>query len=108
MAQYGEWLLKLVYSQQLKHMAYSYIVDSTATQVESGYVGHAVITVNLTAAQTVKIIDGTSGSTANVATIAACTQGNVFHYYGLKTGLRVIASGTVDITAATVPTGVTA
>lgn len=86
-------------------MAYSYITDTTATQVETGAVKHAVIMVNLTAAQTIKVIDGTSGTTANVATIGSCVVGNIFHYYNLKNGFRVIASGTVDITAETAPDG---
>lgn len=86
-------------------MAYVNIVDNTATQVETGRVKHAVIMINLTAAQTIKVIDGTSGTTANVATIGSCVVGNIFHYYNLANGFRVIASGTVDITAETVPDG---
>lgn len=82
-------------------MAYSYIVDNTATQVESGYVRKAVIQVNAALTGSIKVIDGTSGTTANVATITNPTVGSVYVYNGLKTGFRVIASGSCDITAST-------
>lgn len=80
-------------------MIFSYIVDNTATQVYSGKVKKAIITVNAALTGTIKVIDGTSGTTANVATITNPTVGNVFEYWGLQTGLRVIASGACDITA---------
>lgn len=78
-------------------MAKAYIVDSTATQV-AGPCKRVIITVNKNDAQSVKVIDGTSGSTANVATIAALTAGQQYEYWDFATGVRIIASGACDIT----------
>lgn len=80
-------------------MAYSYITDSTATQVYSGRVRKAIIMVNAALTGSIKVIDGTSGTTANVATITNPTVGSKYEYYNLGTGFRVIASGACDITA---------
>lgn len=84
-------------------MAYAYIVDNTATQVETGPVKKAIIQVNAALTGTIKIIDGTSGTTANVATITNPAVGDRYEYNTLRTGLRVIASTTCDITAQTIP-----
>lgn len=84
-------------------MAYAYIVDSTAAQVETGYIKKAMIQVNSALTGSIKVIDGTSGSTANVATITNPTVGSQYIYTGLKTGLRVIASTSCDVTAMTDP-----
>ncbi len=80
-------------------MIYSYITDGTATQVYSGAVKKAIIQVNAALTGSIKVIDGTSGTTANVATITNPTVGSVYEYWGLTSGLRVIASGACDITA---------
>ena len=82
-------------------MAYSYIVNDTATQVEKGPVAEAVIQVNAALTGTIKVIDGITGTTANVATITNPTVGSGYVYRGLSSGFRVIASGTCDITAST-------
>lgn len=84
-------------------MAYRYITDNTATQVDTGPVRKAVIQVNAALTGTIKVIDNTSGTTANVATITNPAVGDRYEYYGFATGLRVIASTTCDITAMTVP-----
>lgn len=81
-------------------MAKAYIVDNTATQV-SGPARKVLITVNKTDAQSVKVIDGTAGTTANVATIAALVVGNRHEYWGFTSGVRIIASGACDITVST-------
>jgi hypothetical protein len=80
-------------------MIYAYIVDSTATQVYSGNVKKAIIQVNAALTGSIKVIDGTGGTTANVATITNPTVGSIYEYWGLQNGLRVIASTTCDITA---------
>lgn len=80
-------------------MIYSYIVDGTQTQVYTGQVRRALITVNTALTGTIKVIDGASGTTANVATITNPTVGSQYEYWGLQNGLRVIASTTCDITA---------
>lgn len=77
----------------------SYIVDSTPTQVSTGPTKRAVIQVNAALTGTIKVIDGTTGTTANVATITNPGVGNSFNYYFLSQGFRVIASTTCDITA---------
>lgn len=80
-------------------MAYAYITDNTATQVHTGPVSTAEIMVNGALTGTIKVIDGTSGSTANVATITDPTVGSRYVYHDLSTGFRVIASTTCNITA---------
>lgn len=82
-------------------MGYKYITDNTATQVESGIVDEAIIQVNAALTGSIKVIDGTSGTTANVATITNPTVGTRYVYRGLKLGFLVIASGSCDITAST-------
>ncbi len=81
-------------------MAKSYITDSTATQV-SGPARKVLIQVNAALTGSIKVIDGTSGTTANVATITNPAVGNAFIYWGFTSGVRVIASGTCDITVST-------
>src|SRR6266702_3512919 len=85
----------------LTSMAYKYITDTTATQVEKGFVKHAIIQVNAALTGSIKVIDNTTGTTANVATITNPTVGSIYHYYSLLTGFLVIASTTCDITAMT-------
>lgn len=82
-------------------MAYRYITDSTATQVETDRVAKVVIQVNAALTGTIKVIDGTSGTTANVATITNPTVGSSYTYYDFTTGVRIIASGACDITVNT-------
>ena len=82
-------------------MAYKYITDNTATNVESGYVKKAIIQVNAALTGSIKVIDGITGTDANVATITNPTVGSKYEYNGLKTGFRIIASGSCDITAST-------
>jgi hypothetical protein len=84
-------------------MAYSYITDSTATQVASDRISKVVLQVNAALTGTIKVIDGTSGTTANVATITNPAVGNTFYYYNFKTGVRIIASGACDITVSAFP-----
>ena len=80
----------------------SYIVDDTATQVATGPVRKAVIQVNEALTGNIKVIDGITGTTANVATITNPTVGTRYEYYNLTAGLLVIASTTCDITATAV------
>lgn len=80
-------------------MSYSNITDDTATNVMTGPVRRAIITVNAALTGTIKVIDGTSGTTANVATITNPTVGSKYEYWHLTTGFRVIASGACNITA---------
>ena len=77
---------------------YSYIVDNTATQVATGYTRKVLITVNAALTGTIKVIDGITGTTANVATITNPTVGSQYEYWDLKLGCLIIASGDCDIT----------
>lgn len=71
-----------------------YIGSATTTQVKTGAGYLKSITVGTTAAGSVKIIDGTSGSTTNVgelkASIAEGTYEFNCHFQG---GLRIITAG---------------
>jgi hypothetical protein len=82
-------------------MAKAYITGDTATQVETGRVSRVLIQANAALTGTIKVIDGTSGTTANVATITNPTVGTRYEYWNFSTGVRVIASGACDITVST-------
>lgn len=82
-------------------MARSYITDNTATQVETGRVRKAIVQVNAALTGTIKVIDNTSGTTANVATITNPAVGDRYEYWDFQTGVRIIASTTCDITVST-------
>lgn len=82
-------------------MAKSYIVDSTATQVVTGYTRKAIVQVNAALTGTIKVIDNTTGTTANVAIITNPAVGNQFEYWDFTSGVRIIASTTCDITVST-------
>ncbi len=82
-------------------MAKSYITDNTATNVDTGKIRKAVIQVNAALTGSIKVIDGIDGTTANVATITNPTVGSRYEYWDFVTGVRVIASGTCDITVNT-------
>lgn len=82
-------------------MAYAYITDTTETQVLVGGTPTVLIQANAALTGTIKVIDGTSGTTANVATITNPTVGSQYVYHNLKNGVRVIASGSCDITVST-------
>jgi hypothetical protein len=77
-------------------MAKTYIVDTTPAQL--GSCEEVLIQVNAALTGTIKVIDGTSGTTANVATITNPGVGNLFRYRDFTSGVRVIASTTCDVT----------
>ena len=81
------------------NMIYSHITSNAPTQVYTGPVKKAIIQVNAALTGTIKVIDGVSGTSANVATITNPTVGTKYEYWGIVTGLLVIASGNCDITA---------
>lgn len=84
-------------------MINAYITDSTAAQVWTGKVKRVVIQVNAALTGSIKVIDGTSGTTANVATITNPAVGDYYEYWGFINGARVIASGSCDITVSADP-----
>lgn len=76
----------------------AYIVDNTATQVFTGRATRVLIQANAALTGSIKVIDNTSGTTANVATITNPTVGSTYEYWDFDTGVRIIASGACDIT----------
>lgn len=79
----------------------AYIVDATATNVSDQPSTKVLIQVNAALTGSIKVIDGVSCTTANVATITNPLVGNQFEYWNFTTGVRVIASGACDITVST-------
>lgn len=78
---------------------YSNITDNTPTQCKTGAGVLKKIVVNAALTGTIKVIDNTTGTTANIATITNPTVGSVFNYEcDFTTGLLIIASGTCNIT----------
>lgn len=75
----------------------AYITDGTATNV-CGPARKVVVQVNTALTGTIKVIDGDSGTTANVATITNPVAGDRYEYWDFNSGVRVIASGACDIT----------
>jgi hypothetical protein len=82
-------------------MAKAYITDNTATQVETGRVSKVILQVNAALTGSIKVIDNTTGTTANVATITNPTVGSRYEYWDFNTGVLIIASGSCDITVST-------
>lgn len=77
---------------------YANIKDTTATQVATGYCRKVRVVVNAALTGNIKVIDNTTGTTANVATITNPGVGNSFEYYDFTLGCLIIASTTCDIT----------
>lgn len=84
-------------------MAYAHITDNTATQVDTGPIKKALIQVNAALTGTISVYDAISGTSPVVAVITNPTVGSQYEYNTLKTGFRVVASTTCDVTAQTIP-----
>jgi hypothetical protein len=78
----------------------TYITAATTTQVQ-GPATKVLITVNAALTGTITVIDGTSGTTANVAVITNPAVGDQFEYWDFSTGVRIVTSATCDITVNT-------
>lgn len=79
-------------------MAKTYITGATTTQCKTGRVKKALIQVNTALTGTITVIDGVSGSSANVAIITNPTVGSFYEYWDFEQGLRIVTSATCDIT----------
>lgn len=79
-------------------MAKSYITAAATTQVHTGPLKKVVITVNTALTGTITVIDGTSGTTANVGVITNPTVGSRYEFWDFTEGLRLVTSATCDIT----------
>jgi hypothetical protein len=81
---------------------YYYIAGAATTQVKTGRGRLRRIVLNKpVASSTIKIIDGTAGTTANVATITNTTDVKPYFLDYNKifmNGLRIVTSGADDIT----------
>lgn len=78
---------------------YAYISSATTTQVSTGRCKLIAIVVNTTAAGTIGIIDGASGSTVNVGQLKTSVAEGTYHYgITLSQGLRIITGAGSDIT----------
>lgn len=80
---------------------YGYIASATTTQVYTGGCILESITVNTTAAGTIGIIDGTSGTTVNVGQLkASVAEGTYYFNVQMKSGIRIVTGAASDITVA--------
>jgi len=78
---------------------YTNITSATTTQVFTGKGKIHSIVVNTTAAGTIKIIDNTSGTTANVGTLkASVVEGTYLYDISVSLGCRIVTAAASDIT----------
>lgn len=82
-------------------MARSYITTATTTQVRTGRANKVLIQNNAALTGTITVIDGTAGTTANVAIITNPGVGNTFEYWAFDDGVRIVTSASCDITVST-------
>lgn len=82
-----------------KQYQYTNITSGATTQVATGQgVLHSIV-VNTTAAGTIKIIDGISGTTANVGTLkSSVAEGTYIYDVTFSAGLRIVTGAASDIT----------
>ncbi len=81
---------------------YTYITTGASTQILTGQGTLVRVVVNKATTGTIILIDGTSGSTPNIGTIAATTAAGTFEY-GVQcvSGIRIVNGSTEDITVVT-------
>ena len=77
---------------------YSYITAAATTQVHTGKCRKVIIQNNAALTGTITVIDGTAGTTGNVAVITNPAVGNQFEYWTFTSGVRIVTSATCDIT----------
>lgn len=85
--------------QTLTDYEKTYIATASTVQVATGKsILHAIV-VGETAAGTIKIIDGTSGSTVNVAELEASIPEGTYEFdCSMSTGIRIITAANSKIT----------
>lgn len=79
-------------------MAKTYITTATTTQCFTGSVSKVKIQVNTSLTGTITVIDGTTGTTGNVAIITNPTVGLVFEYWDFSQGVIIITNAACNIT----------
>lgn len=79
---------------------YAYITTATTTQVKTGPGTLHVIQINGGTLGAITVIDGTSGSTANIATITPPVASTDGYVYDLRfaLGLRIVTAAATDVT----------
>ena len=78
---------------------YSYISTNNTYQVYTGACTLVAIIVNSTANGSIKVIDGTGGTTANVATLkASVAEGTYMYNVTMANGIRIVTASTSDVT----------
>lgn len=78
---------------------YAYISSATTTQVVTGAGKLVRIILGETAAGSIKIIDGTSGTTTNLAELkASIVEGQYDFGVAFGSGLRIITAGASKLT----------
>jgi len=76
----------------------AYIDSATTTQVDTGQGQLIAIVVGETAAGAISVIDNTSGSTVNIATLkASIAEGTYWFLTNYSAGLRIITAGASKI-----------
>jgi len=79
--------------------SYAYIATATTTQVRTGAGRLHRIVIGEDAAGSIKIIDGTSGSTTNLAELEASMPVGSYEFNcKFAAGLRIITAGATKIT----------
>lgn len=79
--------------------SYAYISSATTTQVYDGACTLIAVVVGTTAAGSVKIIDGNSGTTTNFAELQASILPGVYEFKtGMATGIRIVTGAASLIT----------
>lgn len=82
-----------------KEYQYTNTTGIATTQVFTGRGTLQGITINTTAAGSIKIIDNISGTTANVGTIVLSAPiGTYWYNCSISKGLRIVTAGASDIT----------
>lgn len=82
-------------------MSKAYITTAATTQVTDTPATKVFIQVNAALTGTITVIDGQSGTTANVAIIMNPTVGSTYEYWDFTSGVRIVTSATCDNTVST-------
>ena len=79
--------------------SYKYISTATTTQVFTGACTLVAIVVNTSAAGTIGIIDGVSGTTVNVGQLkSSVAEGTYKYQVTMAQGIRIVTGAASDIT----------
>ena len=80
-------------AQVLQDFDYKYLDTAATTQVHTGHCTLHSIVIGTTAAGSIKVIDGTSGTTANVATLKSnIAEGTYLFDCVMGSGIRIVAA----------------